>query len=230
MLKLVINNTLSSVNDDRYGRSHNKEISAYPEIDHTFVTDIQEISQDLYTLRAHDFDHKLSSEIALEFKHTFMFWKDSKDNDFLTPVIVCHFPDIHTLQMNESINWDEYLQGSLLIMFQLKILKHLLLFCEDKRAIYLKILISDSNWDYVDIYRPFSTSSKQIHTSNGLQTETTISTCFNTINKVTDFMATFEEGFYQDLWRYQKSNHAFRKYLLDHSIKGPSLKRQALFG
>lgn len=101
--------------------------------------------------------------------------------------------------------------------FQLKILDQILLFCDEKDAVNLTLSISDSDLDYLEIYRRFFTSEEKVITARGEQTQIVIPTDIETYDGVLDFIDEIDKSFRQSLWHGQKINPAFRKYLIHYS-------------
>jgi hypothetical protein len=134
------------------------------------------------------------------------------------PVITCDFPHIDVQKLQEKVLGDQYLQGILMFQFQLRILEQLFLFCEGKDAVNLILTIHDADLDYLEIYRRFVISEEEIITERGEQTEIVISTDIETYDEVLDFMDRVDRDLRRTLWRGQKVNPAFQKYLIDHSL------------
>ncbi|MBX9804156.1 MAG: hypothetical protein K2Y18_00185 [Alphaproteobacteria bacterium] len=219
MLKLIVNNT-----HPIYGSVLSKDLEAKqtPTLSpplNTFLVDIREFSQNLYIFRAQDFTQDLTCEMTLELSEGFAVSpKDGEEEEYLVPIMTCNFPSINESQFNEKVYWDEYLQGILMVQFQLKILEQLFLFCEEKEAVTLTLTFDETKIDYLEIYRGFFTSEEEIITTRGVQTQIVIPTDVETYDEVIDFMDDVDRDLRQTLWRGQKSNPAFRKYLLDHSL------------
>jgi hypothetical protein len=109
---------------------------------------------------------------------------------------------------------NHYLQGIIMYQFQLRILEQLLLFCEGQDAANLTINIHDNDIDYLEIYRRFFVSEEKVITARGEQTQIVIPTDIETYDGVLDFMDEIYRNFRQSLWREQRTNPAFQKYLM----------------
>ena len=219
MLKLIVDNTHSS-NGKVLSQKLETKLTIQKSLpQNSFLVDFQELSLNLYVFRAQDLNHKLACEITLELKEGFVYSKEeSEEDEYLVPIIACNFPSIDLQRFNEKVGWDEYLQGILIIQFQLKILEQLFLFCEVKNAVNLLLTINNAKFDYLEIYRRFFISEKQVITARGRQTEIVMPTDVETYDKMIAFMDEVNKDFRQTLWCEQKNNAAFRKYLKEHSL------------
>ncbi len=140
-------------------------------------------------MRATEIYHELTLEMILELKERFVYSKgEAEEEVYLAPIIACALPRIDVQKLNEKACKDECLQEILMIQFQLKVLEQLFLFCEEKAAVNLILTMSDSNLDYLEMYRDFFISEEQVITARGEHTEVVIPTDVETYNKVIDFM------------------------------------------
>lgn len=217
MLKLVINNTQRC--NEAFQGAEEIKIPPLP-LQDAFQTHFQQIAHNLYKFSAHDFNHELVCEMNMEIKEGYVPSEEegAEEGRYLVPVVFCNLPNIDSYRFNEKVWGDEYLQGSIMVEFQLKILEQLLLFCEEKEASHLILTINDINDDYLEIYRPFALSEEEVMTTEGGQTEMTISTDVETYDEVIDFMDGFGSDFRQTLWHDQKANPIFREYLINYSL------------
>ena len=219
MLKLIVNNT-----HPIYGSVLSKDLEAKqtPTLSlplNTFLVDIREFSQNLYIFRAQDFTQDLTCEMTLELSEGFVILQeDEGEEESLAPLMTGNFPSIDISRFNEKVYFDEYLHGILMVQFQLKILEKLFLFCEEKDAVNLTLTFNEKDLDYLEIYRRFSVPEEEFVTSRGVQTKIVIQTDVETYDDVIDFMDDVDTDLRQTLWHGQKSNPAFRKYLIDHSL------------
>jgi hypothetical protein len=222
MLKLVVNNISSLYNNPLSQGSETKPTPIISQPQNKFLVDIQAFSQNLYILRAQDFEHELKCEMTLELKENFNLLDGvlEEEKKYLVPILTFNFPSIDVRRFNEKVCWDVYLQVILITQFQLKILKHLFIFCEKKDVVNLILTIDEADLDYLEIYRSFSISEEKIITARGEKTKVVIQTDVQTYDEVIDFMDEVEEDLYKTLWRDQKVNPAFRKYLIDHALFG----------
>jgi hypothetical protein len=217
MLKLIVNNT-----NPIYGNDLSKDLETNqspllsPPLQ-TFLVDFQEFSKNLFVFRAQDINLNLKFEMTLELKEGFAS-SEKEAQEHLVPIVTCNFPSIDVSHFNEKVYWDEYLQGILMFQFQLKILEQLFLFCEEVDAANLTMTFNDTDHDYLEIYRRFFTTEEEFTTSRGLQTKIVIQTDVRTYDDVIDFLDEVDTDLRQTLWHDQKSNPAFRKYLLNNSL------------
>lgn len=155
----------------------------------SFLADFQEFSPNLYVVRATEIYHELTLEMILELKERFVYSKgEAEEEVYLAPIIACTLPRIDVQKFNEKACQDACFQEILMIQFQLKVLEQLFLFCEEKAAVNLILTMSDSNLDYLEMYRDFFISEEQVITARGEHTEVVIPTDMETYNKVIDFM------------------------------------------
>jgi hypothetical protein len=218
MLKLIVNNSNTFHRDALSKEIGIKQTVSNYSSQNSFLFDFQETSENLYAFRAQDLDHELSIEMNLERKERFSCSDEGGEEDYLVPVITCDFPHIDVQKLQEKVLGDQYLQGILMFQFQLRILEQLFLFCEGKDAVNLILTIHDADLDYLEIYRRFVISEEEIITERGEQTEIVISTDIETYDEVLDFMDRVDRDLRRTLWRGQKVNPAFQKYLIDHSL------------
>jgi hypothetical protein len=178
--------------------------------DRIFSFQIKEDSETLYTFEARDFRHDLHCQMVLEVKEPLGYSEEEGSS------VSCDFPTIDTKKFNEKVWWDEYLQGMLMLRFQLRILEQLLLFCEEQAATSLIIRVNDNNIDYLGVFDPYADSIEE--TIKGEMVEAVIPTDVGIYDEVIDFIDRIEKDFRKELWREQGSNTAFRAYLKKHPL------------
>lgn len=186
---------------------------------HSFLWDFQEISSGIYIVRFQDTFHELSCEFALELKESFVPSEGETEGSFIQPVLVGNFPSIDIQRFQQKILWDEYLQGMILIQFQLKILEKLLLFCENKQASYLLLTFNEANKDYLEIYQCFIISEEEILSTDGEQTEITIPSDVSAYDNLIDLIEEVDHKFRKTLWREQRVNPIYRHYLKSQVLR-----------
>lgn len=218
MLKLIVNNSVPFFRGHASKQSITEVESSSISVKTSPLFDCREIGENLYTFRGLDIVHHLSLETTLEIKKALSYSKTSNTDCSFKSIISCQCPAIDTHRLDETINCDEYLLGMLLILFQLQFLEELLLLCENKDVSHLYLTFNYINADYLEIYRRFIVSEQQIITPEGEKTEVTISAGLETYDALIDFMYELNQDFCQTLWRYQKTNPAFRQYLKSHSL------------
>ncbi|MBM3633522.1 MAG: hypothetical protein FJX03_07490 [Alphaproteobacteria bacterium] len=219
MFKLIVNAI-----DLHRGSSISHDFDAKPApltspLQKTFLTDFQSFSENLYVFRAQDFDLQLTCEMTLELKEALTCSPEEGDEgEYLMPILSCNFPRIDTRRFNEKVCWDEYLQGMLMVQFQLKVLEQLFLFCEEKGAVNLMLTFNETNLDYLEIFQRFIISEEQVTIAEDELTIVGIPTHVENYDAVVDFMDDLDKNLYQTMWRDQKVNPAFRNYLIEHSL------------
>lgn len=215
MLKLIVNNATSS--DEKVLPHKTENYSIPPQ--NSFFYDLQELSSNLYVLRAKDFHHELTCEITLELTDSFFSSnEENSEEGYIAPVITCNFPPIDVQQLNQKICWDEYLHGIIMFQFQLKILEQLLLLCQKKDVAYIILTIPNTNLDYLEIYRRFIISEEQVLIARVDQTQIVIPTDVKTYNEIIALMGEVDDNLHKTLWRGQSANPIFRKYLKENAL------------
>jgi hypothetical protein len=185
----------------------------------SFLFNIHEISQNLYKMRFHDLSHQLYCEITLELKNSLMYGDEPYEEDGTLEVVIAgNFPTIDMQGLNQIVHNNEYLQGMILIKFQLKILEELLLFAKNKDAGYLFLNFNEANYDYVEIYQRFIVSQESNLSASGEQIELVMPTDVGTYDELIEFMDELEQDFQQSLWRDQKSDPIIRQYLKSKAL------------
>jgi len=96
--------------------------------------------------------------------------------------------------------------------------EQLFLFCEEKDAANLTLTFNEADIDNLEIYRRFFIFEEQIIAARSVQTKIVIPTDVETFDAVIDFMDDLDADLRQTLWRDQKINSTFRKYLVDHPL------------
>jgi hypothetical protein len=220
MLKLVINNS-QPLCVKTSSQGNKAKVAALTSLSQNSQSlDFRRLSQNLYAFSHHDLDHQLDCTMNVALRESYAYTEEelTEDEKYLVPVAFCNFPTIDARRLAEKVYQDDYLQGTITIQFQLKILEQLLLFCERKDAAHLVLTINAVDYDDLEIYRHFANSEKQVITEEGEQTEIAIPTDVETYDELLYFMDEFEMDFQKTLWRNQKVNPIFRKYLVDHSL------------
>lgn len=189
-----------------------------PPLDGSFICDFQEFSPNLYAFRVKDPTHELDCELILEVKKSFLcLEEEGEKHSYLAPVVACGFPTINLQRFNEKTGFDTYFQRLVMAQFQLNILEQLLLFCNQNDADNLVLTINEEYLDYLEIYRCFFVSARQVTTARGEQTEIMIPTDTNTYDRVVDFIDKIDREFRCTLWRMKSCNPVVREYLKSNS-------------
>ena len=210
MLKLIINNAHAPD-----GTFLPQELEIKPiSLNDSFLVDFQEFSPNLYVFWAKDYTHELLCKMNLEVKEVLTpLEEEGEAGGYLAPIVACSFPSLSLEKLNEKTGFDGYLQELLLGQFYLKILEQLLLFCEERGAVYLTLIMSDADLGYLKFYRRFLVSEEQVATSRGEETQIMVPTDVETYDNIIDFMDKINREFRCALWRGQSINPAFREYL-----------------
>lgn len=100
-----------------------------------------------------------------------------------------------------------------MVMFQMRILEQLLVFCATHQASTLVIFADDAQAEELEIYRDFLVSQEEVLTPAGEKTEMVIPADRKTFDAWVDFMGDVTSQFRQTLWQAQKTNPAIKNYL-----------------
>lgn len=219
MLKLVINNTQPFPGKASFQGNKAKSAPLTSPLQNSLPLHFRRLSHNLYAFSHYDLDHKLDCKMNVDLRESYAYAEGEPSEDkYLVPVAFCNFPNIDIRRLTEKVYGDDYLQGAIMVQFQLKILEQLLLFCKEKDADHLVLTINNTDYDDLEIYRHFATSEEQVVTEEGEQTEIAIATDVENYDEVIDFMDEFSSDFQKTLWRNQTINPIFRKYLIEHSL------------
>lgn len=218
MLKLIIDNTHHAQERVSQQESYFHQIATNPPEPQAIATDIREISKNIFVFRAQDIENELRVEMYLELKQAYIPYNQNLSEAPLEHIIGGDFPYISIDKFDEHILSDEYLHGALMVIFQMSLLEKLLLFCEEKKAAYIVLNFCEGTFGYLNIFRRFSISEKQINNSHSERIQITIPADTQTYDDVIDFMDEFKVDFCRVLWREQKSNFSLRQYLKSHTV------------
>jgi hypothetical protein len=127
--------------------------------------------------------------------------------------VVCQFPPFAAEDLRDFVEEDETLIGMILVRFQMKILKQLILFCLNHNATTLIIQVDENQSDYMGIFERFITYEDRIPTKKGIMIQMSMQINAEILHKCTDFMDEIYEKFLQTLWRHQRRNEIIRDYL-----------------
>lgn len=197
-LKLVVSNP-PSLGGGFPGKT--KETSA------GFSAEICMRASTLYTLVAREPYHHLRCDLPLEIEEE---WAGSS-LDLVS--VVCQFPPFDAENLSDFVEEDETLIGMILVRFQMKILKQLILFCLNHNATTLMIQVDENQSDYMGIFERFVTYEDRIPAKKGTLIQMTVPVNAEILHKCTDFIDEIYEKFLQTLWRHQRKNEIIRDYL-----------------
>lgn len=221
MLKLVVNNNQPSCRKVPFHGNEAKVASFPSPLQNSLLINFHQLCENLYAFNVYDFEHKLDCKMNVDIRESYASPQgEQAEEGYLVPRAFCNFPHIDVRRLAEKVSWDEYLQGAVMVQFQLKILEQLLLCCDEKDATHVVLTLNNDNYDDLEIYRHFAISEKQVSTEAGEQMEIVISTDIETYDELVDFMDAFDADFKKTLWRNQRHSPAFRKYLTDYSLSG----------
>lgn len=175
-----------------------------------FAAEVRMRSSTLYTMVVREPYHYLGCKLPLEIEES-----------PLDPVsVVCQFPYLSADNLKEFIEEDEILLGMILVQFQMKILKQLLLFCLNHNAKTLIMQVDEDQSDYMGIYERFVTYEDKIPTKGGKMLQMVIQVNSEVLKECTDFIDKIYEKFFKTLWCHQRKNSAIRAYLMSISSVG----------
>ena len=164
--------------------------------------------RNLYLIRAQDFSHYLECDLILEVE------EGQHENE--TNRVICHFPKIEDEQMSNFISDDETLYDIIMLEFQMRIFKQLLVFCTAHYAATLTIYTDDAQADSLIIYRDVLNFENQTLAQNGDSTEIIIPLNQYTVDIFVNFMNQVTLELQQTLWQGQRINSLIRHYLKSH--------------
>ncbi|MCE3231326.1 MAG: hypothetical protein K0R76_1110 [Alphaproteobacteria bacterium] len=178
-----------------------------------FTAEVQKIGYFHYALIAQDSFHHLGYRIVLELHNN--------QDDGESSSVTCHFPDMVAEELNEFVGGDETLYAMILIQFQMKILTHILLFCQEHGALNLIIYANDTPEGHaLGIYENLVAYEDTIPTIRGTKTQMVIPITQGTLQKWRDLSNQANQDFRQALWEDQSCNPSIRAYLkLNPSLK-----------
>ena len=175
-----------------------------------------------YIMVVEDLEHFLACDLTLEIQVDKPEGKASRDAQtqgaLASRKVICHFPRIADGQLSNLVWGDGTLVAILMIIFEMKIMEELLLFCATHLASILVIFPDDNQDDGLKIYRDFLVSQAQTATPKGEESEIIIPVTPETYNAWVDYTEKVTVKFRQILWRDQKTNPAIQHYLLRQSI------------
>ena len=136
------------------------------------------------------------------------------------PVLVGEFLSLNMGRLNQIAKGDEILHNVLLILYHLRMLEKLILFCQAKGARTLMFVFKENYCKYLEIYRPSIVYEKDVRTCKGTETHAAVAVSARTNDCIIENLYHLEQRFRQHLWRYQKNNPTFRQYLKNQSLVG----------
>lgn len=218
MLKLVANNSDPTHSIALYQVSESAHVNPKPSPQDLFVSDFYLCSSNLYGFRAQDHGHDLTIEMNLERKEIFAYSEEAGVEDELMPIMEGDFAAVNDHKLQESIFADDYLRHMRVTQFQLKVLKQLLLCCEDKDVTHLILNFDEYTLEYMDIYQRFVITQEDDITVSGELMQIIIPIDAVIYDNLLDFIEEIDIGFRQVLWRDQKCNPAYRDYLKGYCL------------
>ena len=182
-----------------------------------FTAEVHERGLNIYAMEVQDPAHFLACELHLEIQEEGLEKKrpgeELSQEALHLRDIICHFPKIADAQLKELVWEDVTLYGIIMVIFQMNILKQLLLFCAAHNASNLVIFADDAEAGELGIYRDFLYHKVQTSKPNGDNTEMIIPADRETFDAWMDFMEDVTIRFRQILWTGQKTNPAIHHYL-----------------
>jgi hypothetical protein len=162
----------------------------------------------LYIMQVQDTAHYLNCDLTLEIEES--------PHKGEPKTVVCHFPEILDEQLNTFIWEDETLYAIVLIQFQMKLMKELLIFCKNHHVSRLVIYPDDAQTEDFGIFQDFLIVEDLKCDEEDDKTKMVIPTTPETYDNWIEFMYEANLRFQQTLWRNQRKNPAIRHYLISH--------------
>ncbi len=173
-----------------------------------FTAEIRMRSPFYYALIARDPFHCLAYELILK------IYNHEDEGELEPKSVICHFPNILSEALDEFIGGDETLYGMILIQFQMKILRQMLLFCHDHNTLNLIIYADDASEEHaLRIYQSLTTYEDKFPTITGIKTKMLIPATQKTFDKLTNLINKVNQEFQQTLWENKDTNPSIRWYL-----------------
>jgi len=170
----------------------------------SFRTEVQVKSSHLYVMVAQDLAHFLACDLILEIQDNELEQEEAGDevgqDALASRKVICHFPRIDDEKLRKLAWEDVTLCRILMVMFQLKIMEQLLLFCTTHHAANLVIFADDDQANELGIYRDFLAHKDQTFTPKIEKTKMTISADPETFGAWLYFMEEVTIKFRQTLW------------------------------
>ena len=180
-----------------------------------FAAEVRMRSPYHYALVARDDFHGLSYELNMKIQ------EHNDGEELEARSAICHFPNILAEELDEFVEGDQMLYGMIIIQFQIKILKKILLFCATHNILNLIIYADETFEGYaLVIYQSLAIYEDKFPSGAGEKTKISIQVNQKTSDKLAHLMDEVNHGFRQELWRNQRTNYAIKAYLKSD----PSLK------
>jgi hypothetical protein len=166
-----------------------------------FSVKVYNRGQNLYEMSIQDPFHDMKCDLTLDI-----------EIDGSETIVICHLP-VFLSESNKFLDEDETLYGIIALQFQMNVLVQLFIFCTNLNASQLTIYMDDAQAEGFGIYQDFLIHCDEALAKNGDQTEMVILTNQETFDQWRSFMKKTNLELEQDLWREQRFNPAFRRYL-----------------
>jgi len=197
-LKLVVSNP---------SLPEKKELSKPKNLIKGFTVEIQKSGHFNYSLTVCDYFHFLECEILLEIH-------ENDEEELGTRSVICYFPDTLGDELSELVWEDETLYSMILVNFQVRLLKHLLLFCSDYNVLNLIIDMGNTPESYnLEICRYIAKYEDKIPTGSGVTTQMVIPITLKTFDQWLKLMDKVSQDFRCKVWNGQSSNPVMRAYI-----------------
>jgi len=168
-----------------------------------------------YTLVARAPFHYLECQINLEIHD------NENDHEWEPGTVSCYFPTFETEDLDEFIEGNETLHGTILVLFQINILKRILFFARKHNALLLLVDVEDAPEGHaLEAYEYLAIRKNKVPTASGSKTQLLIPTHNGTFHGLARLIDSFAEEFRGMLWEGKGSNPAIWEYLKSN----PSLK------
>lgn len=157
-----------------------------------------------YTLDSYHNFHFLRHNICMEILN---------DENHLGKSLVCKFGRIDSDSLSVLVEDDEYLIGSILILFQMNIMRDLLQFCLDRDVENLVLKIPTDFMEELEVYEELWDSQVPIVGSPEPMVKLFISATSDVLQSWKESIEIVKNEMKMTLWRDQVSNVNIRNYL-----------------
>ena len=201
-LRLVVSNALP-LSSEELDSSETENMTP-------FKVDIQHHTAGQYIMKAHDASNSIDCEIILKVKEA----KEESESS----TVICHFPKLNFQGLSNFCDEDETLFGILAVRFQMKVLEQLMLFCAEKLADTLVLIMDYDQAEVLEIYGHCKMVQKKISTPQGKKIQMIIDTRIDQYDAWVELMEETKLKFSQNLWSEQRSSPVIKNYLKTYDL------------
>ena len=134
------------------------------------------------------------------------------------PVMVCELLALDMATFDQKTMGEGFLYKGLVTQYYLRMLERLLQFCQDRDARTLMMVFKGKGIVFSGIYTPYSIYSREVKTRKGKEMHLAIRVMPETLDSVLENLYSLEQQIRQRLWKFQRYNPVFRKYLKDNPL------------